>query len=92
MYELTSFQMLPGGPAVWGHAFQAAVSVHANPGYAHLVGVFNSEFGPLNTGEPEPLSVMWEILTSYSLLILDLPYFFHAHCSYVVVCLDKSLC
>ncbi|XP_062331927.1 protein NipSnap homolog 3A isoform X3 [Osmerus eperlanus] len=54
VYELTSFQMHPGGPAVWGHALQAAVSVHANPGYAHLVGVFNSEFGPLNT-----VHVLW---------------------------------
>ncbi|XP_062847035.1 protein NipSnap homolog 3A [Trichomycterus rosablanca] len=48
VYELVSFQMKPGGPAVWGEAFQAAVTTHAAPGYAHPVGVFHSEFGQLN--------------------------------------------
>ncbi|XP_023676738.1 protein NipSnap homolog 3A [Paramormyrops kingsleyae] len=48
VYELTTFLMKPGGPAVWGAAFQAAVGAHAGPGYAHLVGVFHSEFGLLN--------------------------------------------
>ncbi|XP_038867595.1 protein NipSnap homolog 3A-like [Salvelinus namaycush] len=48
VYELRSFQMHPGGPAVWGEAFQAAVSAHAAGGHAHLVGVFHSEFGWLN--------------------------------------------
>ncbi|XP_056456369.1 protein NipSnap homolog 3A isoform X1 [Gadus chalcogrammus] len=47
-YELASFQMKPGGPAVWGEAFQASVCARATPGYGHLVGVFHSEFGPLN--------------------------------------------
>ncbi|XP_064193748.1 protein NipSnap homolog 3B-like [Anguilla rostrata] len=47
-YELATFQMKPGGPAVWGESFQAAVSTHARPGYSHLVGVFHSEFGRLN--------------------------------------------
>ncbi|KAK1789347.1 hypothetical protein P4O66_015281 [Electrophorus voltai] len=48
VYELVSFQMKPGGPAVWGEAFQGAVGTHAAPGYAHPVGVFHSEFGWLN--------------------------------------------
>ncbi|XP_010864799.1 protein NipSnap homolog 3A [Esox lucius] len=48
VYELASFQMRPGGPAIWGHAFQAAVSVHSATCYGHLVGVFHSEFGQLN--------------------------------------------
>ncbi|XP_061100752.1 protein NipSnap homolog 3A-like isoform X1 [Conger conger] len=48
VYELATFQMRPGGPAVWGEAFQAAVTTHARPGYAHLVGVFHSEVGRLN--------------------------------------------
>ncbi|XP_030648516.1 protein NipSnap homolog 3A isoform X2 [Chanos chanos] len=48
VYELATYQMKPGGPAVWGEAFQAAVSTHSKPGYAHLVGVFHSEFGLLN--------------------------------------------
>uniref|UniRef100_W5N0F9 Nipsnap homolog 3A (C. elegans) n=1 Tax=Lepisosteus oculatus TaxID=7918 RepID=W5N0F9_LEPOC len=48
VYELVTFQMKPGGPAVWGKAFRAAVSTHAKAGYAHLVGVFHSEFGLLN--------------------------------------------
>ncbi|XP_018615098.1 protein NipSnap homolog 3B-like [Scleropages formosus] len=48
VYELVTFQMKPGGPAVWGKAFQAAVSAHAKTGYSHLVGAFHSEFGPLN--------------------------------------------
>ncbi|XP_048826509.1 protein NipSnap homolog 3A [Brienomyrus brachyistius] len=48
VYELATFHMKPGGPAVWGAAFQAAVGAHSGAGYAHLVGVFHSEFGLLN--------------------------------------------
>ncbi|XP_072529713.1 protein NipSnap homolog 3A isoform X2 [Salminus brasiliensis] len=48
VYELVSFLMKPGGPAVWGAAFQGAVGAHAASGYAHQVGVFHSEFGLLN--------------------------------------------
>ncbi|XP_029917236.1 protein NipSnap homolog 3A [Myripristis murdjan] len=48
VYELVSFQMRPGGPAVWGEAFRAAVSSHDAPGYGSLVGVFHSEVGHLN--------------------------------------------
>ncbi|XP_063044124.1 protein NipSnap homolog 3A [Engraulis encrasicolus] len=48
VYELASFQMRPGGPAVWGAAFEAAVSAHANGGYALPLGVFHNEFGDLN--------------------------------------------
>ncbi|KAK3526533.1 hypothetical protein QTP70_030757 [Hemibagrus guttatus] len=54
VYELVSFQMKPGGPAVWGESFQGAVCTHAAPGYAHPVGVFHSEFGLLNR-----LHVLW---------------------------------
>lgn len=50
MYELASYQMRPGGPAVWGDAFRAAVTTHDAPGYGKLVGAFHSEVGPLNTG------------------------------------------
>ncbi|CAB1325489.1 unnamed protein product, partial [Coregonus sp. 'balchen'] len=50
VYELASFQMRLGSPAVWGEAFQAAVSAHAAGGHAHLVGVFHSEFGRINKG------------------------------------------
>ncbi|XP_051513622.1 protein NipSnap homolog 3A-like [Myxocyprinus asiaticus] len=48
VYELATFQMKPGGPAVWGAAFQAAVGTHTGSGYTHSVGVFHSEFGQLN--------------------------------------------
>ncbi|XP_072114296.1 protein NipSnap homolog 3A isoform X1 [Mobula birostris] len=48
VYELVSYQMVPGGPAVWGKAFQKAVSAHEHVGYCKLVGVFHSEFGHLN--------------------------------------------
>ncbi|XP_035280224.1 protein NipSnap homolog 3A-like isoform X1 [Anguilla anguilla] len=54
IYELSTFQMKPGGPAVWGHAFQAAINVNASAGYSHLVAVFHSEFGPLNQ-----VQVLW---------------------------------
>ncbi|KAI5626862.1 protein NipSnap-like 3A [Silurus asotus] len=54
VYELVSFQMKPGGPAVWGQSFQGAVCTHAAPGYAYPVGVFHSEFGLLNR-----LHVLW---------------------------------
>ncbi|XP_029021289.1 protein NipSnap homolog 3A [Betta splendens] len=48
VYELVSYQMRPGGPAVWGGAFQAALTAHDAPGYAKLLGAFHSEFGQLN--------------------------------------------
>ncbi|XP_056238556.1 protein NipSnap homolog 3A isoform X1 [Seriola aureovittata] len=48
VYELVSYQMRPGGPAVWGNTFQAAVTSHDAPGYGKLVGAFHSEFGQLN--------------------------------------------
>ncbi|XP_043571514.1 protein NipSnap homolog 3A isoform X1 [Chiloscyllium plagiosum] len=48
VYELVSYQMIPGGPVVWGKAFQKAVSAHNNVGYCTLIGVFHSEFGHLN--------------------------------------------
>uniref|UniRef100_A0A3Q3Q7T7 NIPSNAP domain-containing protein n=1 Tax=Monopterus albus TaxID=43700 RepID=A0A3Q3Q7T7_MONAL len=49
VYELVSFQMRPGGPAVWGDAFQAAATSHDAPGYGKLVGAFHNEFGQMNT-------------------------------------------
>lgn len=49
VYELATFLMRPGGPAVWGRDFQAAVMAHDAPGYGHLVAAFHSEVGPLNT-------------------------------------------
>ncbi|XP_056376192.1 protein NipSnap homolog 3A isoform X2 [Hyla sarda] len=48
VYEMVSFQFKPGGPAVWGASFQAAISTHVNTGYTKLVGVFNTEYGLLN--------------------------------------------
>ncbi|KAM4710243.1 protein NipSnap homolog 3A [Discoglossus pictus] len=48
VYEMVSFQFKPGGPAVWGDAFRAAISTHVNTGYTKLVGVFNTEYGLLN--------------------------------------------
>lgn len=46
--------MKPGGPAVWGETFHAAVNTHAAPGYALPVGVFHTEFGLLNRRECPP--------------------------------------
>ncbi|CAH2293909.1 Hypothetical predicted protein [Pelobates cultripes] len=48
VYELVTFQFKPGGPAVWGDAFRAAISTHVHTGYTKLVGVFNTEYGLLN--------------------------------------------
>ncbi|GAB1288514.1 Nipsnap homolog 3A [Apodemus speciosus] len=50
VYELATFLMRPGGPALWGDAFERAVSAHANQGYVKLIGVFHAEFGLLNRG------------------------------------------
>lgn len=50
VYELATFQMQPGGPAVWGDAFQASITSHDAPGYGKLLGAFHSEFGALNRG------------------------------------------
>uniref|UniRef100_G3T9R0 Nipsnap homolog 3A n=1 Tax=Loxodonta africana TaxID=9785 RepID=G3T9R0_LOXAF len=48
VYELATFQMKPGGPALWGDAFQRAIHSHVNLNYAKLVGVFHTEYGLLN--------------------------------------------
>lgn len=50
VYELVTFQMSPGGPAVWGRDFQAAITAHNASEYGRLVGAFHSEFGRLNRG------------------------------------------
>lgn len=48
VYELATFQMKPGGPALWGNAFKRAVNAHVELGYSTLVGVFHTEYGALN--------------------------------------------
>uniref|UniRef100_UPI00398EEF63 protein NipSnap homolog 3A isoform X2 n=1 Tax=Pristiophorus japonicus TaxID=55135 RepID=UPI00398EEF63 len=48
IYELICYHMVPGGPAVWGNAFQKAISAHDHVGYCKLIGVFHNEFGELN--------------------------------------------
>ncbi|XP_054545610.1 protein NipSnap homolog 3B-like [Talpa occidentalis] len=48
VYELVIFQMKPGGPALWGEAFQKAVNAHVSLGYSKLVGVFHTDYGALN--------------------------------------------
>lgn len=50
VYEWVTFQMKPGGPALWGEAFRAAINAHINTGYTRLIGVFHTEYGLLNTG------------------------------------------
>ncbi|XP_066844586.1 protein NipSnap homolog 3A isoform X2 [Anser cygnoides] len=49
VYEWVTFQMKPGGPALWGESFQAAINAHINTGYTKLIGVFHTEYGLLNT-------------------------------------------
>ncbi|KAM5299824.1 protein NipSnap homolog 3A isoform 2-T2 [Ctenodactylus gundi] len=48
VYELATFQMKPGGPALWGDAFKRSINAHVDLGYAKLVGVFHTEYGMLN--------------------------------------------
>ncbi|XP_024785907.2 protein NipSnap homolog 3B [Pan paniscus] len=48
VYELAVFQMKPGGPALWGDAFERAINAHVNLGYTKVVGVFHTEYGELN--------------------------------------------
>ncbi|XP_074389502.1 protein NipSnap homolog 3A isoform X2 [Zonotrichia albicollis] len=48
VYEWVTFQMKPGGPALWGEAFRAAINAHINTGYTKLIGVFHTEYGLLN--------------------------------------------
>lgn len=48
VYEMVSFQMKPGGPALWGDAFKAAIFAHVRTGYTKLIGVFHTEYGLLN--------------------------------------------
>lgn len=50
VYELVSFQMKPGGPALWGDAFKRAINAHVDLGYSKLIGVFHTEYGELNRG------------------------------------------
>ncbi|XP_060235893.1 protein NipSnap homolog 3A-like [Meriones unguiculatus] len=47
-YELSTFLMKPGGPALWGGAFERAINAHANLGYNKVIGVFHAEYGLLN--------------------------------------------
>ncbi|XP_061404734.1 protein NipSnap homolog 3A isoform X1 [Lethenteron reissneri] len=54
VYELVTFDMKPGGPALWGKAFRAAITTHQHVGYASLIGVWHSEFGKLNR-----VQVLW---------------------------------
>lgn len=62
VYEWITFQVKPGGPALWGEAFQAAINAHVNTGYAKLIGVFHTECGLLNTGTTQFLieTLEWE--------------------------------
>ncbi|MBZ3882933.1 Protein NipSnap-like protein 3A [Sciurus carolinensis] len=48
VYELATFQMKPGGPALWGDAFKRVINAHVDRGYTRLVGVFHTEYGSLN--------------------------------------------
>ncbi|XP_059870387.1 protein NipSnap homolog 3A-like [Delphinus delphis] len=48
VYELVTFQMKPGGPALWGDAFKRAINAHVELGYSKLIGVFHTEYGALN--------------------------------------------
>lgn len=50
VYELVTFQMKPGGPAVWGQSFRGAINAHIKTGYTKLIGVFHTEYGLLNRG------------------------------------------
>ncbi|KAJ6669488.1 hypothetical protein lerEdw1_000036, partial [Lerista edwardsae] len=50
VYELVTYQMKPGGPALWGQSFRAVIEAHNSKGYAKLIGVFHTEYGVLNTG------------------------------------------
>ncbi|XP_065512784.1 protein NipSnap homolog 3A isoform X4 [Caloenas nicobarica] len=49
IYEWVTFQVKPGGPALWGEEFQAAINAQVNTGHAKLIGVFHTECGLLNT-------------------------------------------
>lgn len=62
VYEWVTFQMKPGGPALWGEAFRAAINAHINTGYTKLIGVFHTEYGLLNTGTTQFLiqTLAWE--------------------------------
>ncbi|KAF4019567.1 hypothetical protein G4228_011167, partial [Cervus hanglu yarkandensis] len=68
VYELATFQMKPGGPALWGDPFKRAVHTHVNQGYTKLVGVFHAEYGVLNRVTPQSL-------TSISGLFLQFMFF-----------------
>ncbi|XP_066474669.1 protein NipSnap homolog 3B-like [Tiliqua scincoides] len=54
VYELVTYQMKPGGPALWGKSFRAVIEAHISKDYAKLIGVFHAEFGALNT-----VHVLW---------------------------------
>ncbi|XP_039206908.1 protein NipSnap homolog 3B-like isoform X3 [Crotalus tigris] len=49
VYELVTYQLKPGGPALWGNSFKAAIDAHVSKGYAKLIGFFHTEYGFLNT-------------------------------------------
>ncbi|XP_061489201.1 protein NipSnap homolog 3B-like isoform X1 [Rhineura floridana] len=54
VYELVTYQLKPGGPALWGKSFKAAIDAHVSKDYAKLIGIFHTEYGLLNT-----VHVLW---------------------------------
>ncbi|XP_028568583.2 protein NipSnap homolog 3B-like [Podarcis muralis] len=54
VYELVTYQLKPGGPALWGKSFKAAIDAHISKDYSKLIGVFHTEYGLLNT-----VHVLW---------------------------------
>ncbi|KAM9795345.1 protein NipSnap homolog 3A [Neosynchiropus ocellatus] len=48
VYELVSFQMRPGGSAVWGDSLRSMVASRDAAGYGKLLGVFHTDVGLQN--------------------------------------------
>ncbi|XP_078533725.1 protein NipSnap homolog 3A-like isoform X2 [Lissotriton helveticus] len=48
VYELVSYKMKPGGPELWGEALKSFINSQVCPGYAKLIGVFQTEYGLLD--------------------------------------------
>ncbi|XP_029460228.1 protein NipSnap homolog 3A-like [Rhinatrema bivittatum] len=48
MYEMVTFQMKQGGPAIWGEAFKTIINTHVSTDYNKLIGVFHTEYGLLS--------------------------------------------
>ncbi|CAK8685900.1 unnamed protein product [Clavelina lepadiformis] len=54
VYELMTYNMVMGGPVIWGKKLKSSIEAHVRLGYADLIGVWYTDIGDHNSVE-----VLW---------------------------------